>query len=400
MPVIRKTVIALAAAVSLLASVGAPVVAGPEDQLEEVERSLERERARLRESSRERRGVLAALEESDRERERLSARIAELGGDLEAARSRLSSVQARLNVAKLQLVRATRDFDRARGAARDQQAVVDARAATAYKVGAGGYLDALLGSDDLGAFLARSYYLRKVLVVDSSTLAGLHTARSSVRQQRSVIEELEAQLSEEEATIAEQVEEIERLRAEQREARGDLDLEIDYRQGLLADIETTRQRFQQAVRDLEAESARIQSVLQAGGSAGQVRGSGQLLWPTNGPIVSGFGWRTHPIFGTRRFHSGVDIDGACGQPIWAADDGRVVSSGWNGGYGQTVVIDHGGGMATLYAHQSKLGASGGQQVRRDQTIGWVGTTGWSTGCHLHFEVRINGTPVDPVPYLR
>ncbi len=95
----------------------------------------------------------------------------------------------------------------------------------------------------------------------------------------------------------------------------------------------------------------------------------------------------------------MDIDGACGQAIWAAGGGRVLSAGWSGGYGLTTVVDHGGGLATLYAHQSGISVASGQGVSRGQVIGSVGTTGWSTGCHLHFEVRVNGSPVDPVPYL-
>ena len=115
--------------------------------------------------------------------------------------------------------------------------------------------------------------------------------------------------------------------------------------------------------------------------------------------MSGFGYRVHPVYGTTRFHSGVDIDGACGQPIFAGEDGTVLSAGSNGGYGYATVIDHGDGLSTLYAHQSSLGVSSGSSVSRGSQIGAVGTTGLSTGCHLHFEVRVNGEPVDPVPYL-
>ncbi|MCA1726245.1 MAG: M23 family metallopeptidase, partial [Actinobacteria bacterium] len=124
-----------------------------------------------------------------------------------------------------------------------------------------------------------------------------------------------------------------------------------------------------------------------------------FYWPTAGSITSGFGWRTHPIFGTPRFHSGVDMGGACGQPIYAADSGTVLSAYSSEGYGLFTILDHGNGLATAYAHQSAFRVSAGQSVARGQVIGAVGTTGWSTGCHLHFEVRVNGTPVDPVPYL-
>jgi murein DD-endopeptidase MepM/ murein hydrolase activator NlpD len=175
--------------------------------------------------------------------------------------------------------------------------------------------------------------------------------------------------------------------------------ELAVRQGALADIRDSKTEWEDAVKELQRESNRIEALLQGTASAGTGRYNGELFFPTNGAIGSGFGWRVHPIYGTRRFHSGVDIGGACGQPIWAAEDGVVVSAGYNGGYGNATVIDHGNGLATLYAHQSLIQVIFGQKVSRAQQIGLVGTTGLSTGCHLHFEVRINGTPVDPVPYL-
>ncbi|MPZ74184.1 MAG: peptidoglycan DD-metalloendopeptidase family protein, partial [Nitriliruptorales bacterium] len=124
-----------------------------------------------------------------------------------------------------------------------------------------------------------------------------------------------------------------------------------------------------------------------------------LQWPANGPKTSGYGWRTHPIFGTSRFHAGIDIGAGYGAAIVAADSGVVVSADSRGGYGNTVVIDHGGGMATLYAHQSSMSVSAGQSVSRGQVIGAVGSTGYSTGPHLHFEVRVNGATRDPMNYF-
>jgi murein DD-endopeptidase MepM/ murein hydrolase activator NlpD len=120
----------------------------------------------------------------------------------------------------------------------------------------------------------------------------------------------------------------------------------------------------------------------------------------NATITSGFGYRIHPIFHLRRLHTGVDFDCNLGDPIRAAAPGTVIEAGWRGGYGKCVIIDHGGGIATLYAHQSTILVSIGQEVARGQVIGKVGSTGYSTGPHLHFEVRVNGSPVDPMGYLR
>lgn len=121
--------------------------------------------------------------------------------------------------------------------------------------------------------------------------------------------------------------------------------------------------------------------------------------PVSGIITSPFGERVHPIFGTVRNHYGTDFNGSTGDPIVAASGGVVLSSGWRTGYGNTVVVSHGEGFTTLYAHMSDMNVSAGDQVAGGDLIGWVGNTGWSTGSHLHFEVRLDGVALDPALYL-
>jgi murein DD-endopeptidase MepM/ murein hydrolase activator NlpD len=261
----------------------------------------------------------------------------------------------------------------------------------------------LLGAEDLRSLSDRVTFLENVLTVDSELVDGLEVSETLVGDRRERVETIEGRVQERFTVLEQQAARIAEIEAQQQAVLAEIDLEIEIQGELLEDIDRNRERYEQAVADLQAESERISAVIQSGGSSGSGQPSGQhsgeMFWPTSGPIVSGFGWRTHPIYGTARFHAGVDIGGGCGQPIWAADDGRVISAGWNGGYGNTVIIDHGGGLATLYAHQTSFAVSSGASVNRGQTIGYVGTTGLSTGCHLHFEVRINGSPVDPVPYL-
>ncbi|MDQ3974109.1 MAG: M23 family metallopeptidase, partial [Actinomycetota bacterium] len=127
-------------------------------------------------------------------------------------------------------------------------------------------------------------------------------------------------------------------------------------------------------------------------------GSGELVWPTDGPLTSTFGPRRHPILGVERMHEGIDIGAPSGQPILAAADGQVVHAAPYGGYGNVVLIDHGGGLSTLYAHQSEILVAAGEVVSQGDLIGLVGSTGYSTGPHLHFEVRIDGVPHDPMAW--
>jgi murein DD-endopeptidase MepM/ murein hydrolase activator NlpD len=174
------------------------------------------------------------------------------------------------------------------------------------------------------------------------------------------------------------------------------------KQSILNQVESKKDQWQRIAEQLEQDAAQIQSLLSSGGSTSSAApgGTGQLAWPATGPITSPFGWRTHPIFGDTRFHEGLDIGAPYGAAVFAADSGTVVFAGVMSGYGNVLVVDHGGGLATAYAHLSAFQVSYGQSVARGQQIANVGCTGYCTGPHLHFEVRVNGSPVDPMPYLQ
>ncbi len=207
-----------------------------------------------------------------------------------------------------------------------------------------------------------------------------------------------------------------------------VEAQAEEKRTVLAGIEADRDAADALVADLEAESARIEQELAAaaaaaaeaaaqqealaqagsagggstssspGGSAGVATG-GRFIMPVGGRISSEFGYRVHPISGARRLHAGMDIAAGSGTPIGAAGAGTVIFAGWRGGYGNCIIIDHGGGIATLYGHQSSLAASVGQSVSAGQVIGYVGSTGYSTGPHLHWEVRVNGSPTNPRGYI-
>lgn len=191
---------------------------------------------------------------------------------------------------------------------------------------------------------------------------------------------------------------IEATEQELKDKRADLVAEYERQSELLALVKAEIRDFQGEVRALQSEEASIKSRIRSASKPTGTR-PGQLRRPVPGAISSGYGERVHPILGTSRMHNGADFNAARGDPIRAAADGTVILAGVKGGFGNTIMIDHGGGMVTLYAHQSKLGASVGQKVKVGETIGFIGSTGLSTGPHLHFEVRINGTPKNPAKYL-
>ncbi len=150
---------------------------------------------------------------------------------------------------------------------------------------------------------------------------------------------------------------------------------------------------------LLAQSQTLTDIINGASGGGQ--GTGSMVWPAGNRslVTSPFGWRIHPILGVKRLHTGIDIGVGYGTAIVAVDSGKVIYAAAMSGYGNTTIVDHGGGVSSLYAHQASLAASYGVSVRRGQVIGYVGSTGFSTGPHLHFEVRSGGNPVDPLGYL-
>jgi murein DD-endopeptidase MepM/ murein hydrolase activator NlpD len=201
-------------------------------------------------------------------------------------------------------------------------------------------------------------------------LATLETERVALVADRSLLEEKEAEVA----------------------------VELDSVKELLAEIQSDINEVEGELTALEREQAAMEAAIRAAQSTGGEK-VGALRWPVSGSVSSGFGYRIHPISGVRKLHTGIDISVGSGVPIGAAGDGVVILASWYGGYGNAAVIDHGGGLATLYAHQSSLAVSVGQSVSEGDTIGYVGSTGYSTGPHLHFETREFGTPVNPMGYL-
>jgi murein DD-endopeptidase MepM/ murein hydrolase activator NlpD len=397
---IRRTLVALAGALALLGAAGLPAHSEPDHRrLEEIRHELKTKEERLEAAEEESRDVRDDLAAAQSHRQALAGEVRALQDNLAQARADLAAIEAELEVAKEELRRWTEELRDARKDLSRQRSSLEDQAATAYKLGPGAYLNVLLGSSDLGSLAERTAYVERVLTVSSYALEGIRVARGLVADRQEVVEDYEARVTDRVEQVRNRTEEIAALQAQQQSLLAQVDLEAEAHAATLDTLAEARERYEEAVAALEAESARLEGVIQGSGSSGSGQYGGELFWPTSGSIVSGFGYRTHPVYGTARFHAGVDIDGACGQPIWAAEDGTVISAGYNGGYGYATIIDHGDGLSTLYGHQSSLGVSSGQSVGRGQHIGAVGTTGLSTGCHLHFEVRVNGEPVDPVPYL-
>lgn len=245
----------------------------------------------------------------------------------------------------------------------------------------------LLQSSDFNEFLDRRYQLTRLYAADRAVLEELKVKADDIQRQKAIAEGQKNQVALLKQQLLAQKQQYEK--------------EADSEQILIGRLKNERQALEAAEAQLARESEQIGSLIRqkVAAQTGIIRGTGRFIYPANANITSGFGGRIHPILGYRRFHAGVDFGASYGSTIRAADAGRVIFSGWYGGYGQAVIIDHGGGLTTLYGHCSRLFVREGQTVQQGQAISAVGSTGLSTGPHLHFEVRRNGSPIDPMGYL-
>lgn len=292
----------------------------------------------------------AALDETERSMKENEARLDVLAGDYDKKRTRLG--------------KRVRDI---------------------YINGQISYLDVLFGAKDFGDLLTRMDLLKRVVRDDYELV---HT----VLTEQAEIEQRQKQLASDRSTQAEQEQKA-------RTAREIMEQKVAKQQALIEKMKSDKAVFDQQYDELMAASRQVGEMIRSSHYNVRPSGSGAMIWPISGPITSEFGWRTHPITGDQRFHSGLDIGGEYGLPVHAAQSGTVTYAGWISGYGNTVIIDHGGGITTLYGHNQSLAVGEGQVVSQGQVISYCGSTGNSTGPHCHFEVRQNGEPVSPYGYL-
>ena len=248
----------------------------------------------------------------------------------------------------------------------------------------------MLNSADLNEFFDRRYYFKLLMESDRKLIKELQASSKDLEQERIA---LEAQKNE-----------IALLQQQLAAEKSDMQQQAAQQTQLISRLQNERAAHAAAQRRLEADSQQLSTLIQrlavqqaAGGNFQQ--GTGRLIPPVSGPVSSAFGWRTHPVYRTRRLHTGIDYAVASGTPVHAADSGTVLYSGWYGGYGYTVIINHGSGLTTLYAHNSGLIVGKNQRVAKGQQVAKSGSTGLSTGPHVHFEVRKNGQPVNPGSYF-
>lgn len=320
----------------------------------------------------------------------IAEKLKAIQAELDEATRKLQAIKKEQDQVNLQIKQLQEEIQKAEVQLRARQAILNKRVRVIYMHGQLSYIEVILGANSFSDFANRLELLKRIIRSDFNLIQEIQQRKAAIEAKKVEIEKEKARLDELASQAQKVQDEVKVKKAEQ--------------QRVLAHARTQQDAAKQMEADLIARSNEIRQIIQSrmqqnSGSDQIVHGSGTFIWPCNGPITSPFGYRTHPIFGTTIYHSGIDIGVDYNTPIHAADGGTVILAGWCGGYGNAVIIDHGNGLQTLYGHNTSVAVSEGQTVSQGQVIAYSGSTGYSTGPHCHFEVRRNGEAVDPMGYL-
>jgi len=304
--------------------------------------------------------------------------------NLYRAKKSLNEAKNKVNYNQKKMVELKKEYESAEGKIKAESKNLKLRIREVFKSGSGGLFDILFGSRSMSDFVNRTYYFGRVVGRDVELIGSIKQQVDTIKSSRVQLESANREIKDTLKVIETEKSEITRASTE--------------KQKTYQVLKSRRHEYEQRIRELEASSKEFERFIQARGRSTAVS-SGRIGWPIRGRIVSRFGYRRHPLWGGFSMHTGIDIAAPYGKPIASADSGEVIYSGWWDGYGKAVVIDHGRGYTTVYGHMSRIYMQTGQKVDKNQVIGLVGSTGFSTGPHLHFEIRYNGKPVDPLAYL-
>ena len=338
--------------------------------------------------------------------EDVAAKIKAIQVDLDAANARLKEIQNEQAKVNAQIRQTEEDIRKAQAYLEQRQKVLNLRVRSIYKFGQLNYLEVIMGAKSFSDFANRLELLKRVIQSDYSLILEIQDQKAKIEAKKAELEQDKARLDQLAEEAKKTQAEIAAKKAEQQKvldnARSNKAAAAQMEQDYIARSNEVRELIQERLRQAEAARQAAQAAQEAGDTSVDytyTEGTGSMSWPCNGVITSPYGYRTHPIFGTTIFHAGMDIGVDYGTPIHAADSGTVIYAGWISGYGNTVIIDHGGGVETLYGHNQSLNVSEGQSVSKGSVVAYAGSTGNSTGPHCHFEVDVNGSPTDPMGYL-
>ena len=339
-----------------------------QDQIQQSHEELEEVQSQLSENLQQ----IEKLDEKIRESEN---QIEELDAQVKSLQEEIAGIQSQLDVAE-------KNYEK-------QKDIMEKRLIAIYEAGDTKYLDVLLNSSNISEFLSNYYLVTEIASVDKDLLDEVESEKKEIELSKQKLEKNQETLATALQTQTKTATVLQNTKA----------LRENYISRLSDEEKAKQAQIDEMTQQYEAVNNQILEIAKQGLDTAYI--GGVLAWPVPGytKITSNYGMRVHPITGQYKLHTGVDISAPIGANFVAANDGIVTKAEYNTAYGNMVVIDHGGGISTLYAHGSEILVTVGQTVKKNDAILKVGSTGYSTGPHAHFEVRINGVVTNPIPYI-
>ena len=312
--------------------------------------------------------------------------------EIDLTKEEIATVEAYIERLQEQIDVKTTELEAAEKALEEKEELFAQTVRTTYEQGEISYLEVLLNSSSFSDLLTRLEIVSAIMEDNQKVVDEYTAAKEDIEQKRDDLQDTQDEQKNYQENLNYKVDDLAASEAQQAALQESLE-------AYKAESEAEYDRIESEMQDVSNQIAELSRQAAANGSVPM--GDGTLIWPTPSCTTtnSAYGYRVHPIYGTVKFHAGEDIPAVYGAEILAAASGTVVTAGWVSGYGNYTVIDHGGGLMTAYGHQSSFAVSVGDVVTQGQVIGYVGSTGNSTGPHLHFEVYVNGATVDPKSYF-
>jgi murein DD-endopeptidase MepM/ murein hydrolase activator NlpD len=352
-----------------------------------LQKLIEHTKQEISNQKKKEKSVLSNLTKQQQELNKLEDNRDQLKGKLSVAQNKVMKTQTEQHELQKSLGMLEKNLSQ-------RQQVLNKRLIATYKYGPQSYVEILFKARNYADLISRFSMIAFFIRNDLNSIVSVQEVKTQVNIKQQTVQVKKQQVESE-------LQKIVVLNDQVTQSQQKVASKVEQTKGELANIESNRQQLEKALDEYEQTSREIGTQISKGeqNNPEVTLGSGKMIWPVRGPITSPFGWRYHPILRVKKYHNGEDIAVPSGTPVHAADSGVVVVSGWEGGYGNYIAIDHGNGISTGYGHNSRLLVHQGDHVVKGQVISLSGSTGLSTGPHVHFEVRRNGEPIDPLPFL-